>query len=515
MKAKNLFRYLIVSAIAFILLFTLLLSACKIQNKPGASSTAESSQLSETSLAETTGTGYATLTETTLEQINSPENTGNENQADFQKPVSFISKEAGFSMDYPSDIVTFSTNPYVNASGNDILLSVQINKIDELGEQTLGYDKATALKDQGELKNGQFGEDIDFPFEASKKVLKIKDIYAKGFVVFRRLEVCDVVFERKLIFYNNGYQVVITLETGKDKIIQSMPDFFGIDKENCGDLLTWKRQDGKSSQDEFYKALVSKSASGMAQDWYDTFDLIAGTIKINTGELASVSAKIGFSNIRKSETNKKYNYYFLNSYPEFVNISNLPADEISNINSGIIAVTKPIENSFKKDMTTYGIPSATDERNYVNYYQGDYSISIANENIISLVYEVYTYTGGAHGSTTQYTFNFDIDNNKEIKLADLFKPGFDYLKFISDFCLKDLERQMKSMGMTGDDLFKEGASPDAGNFGCFVLTDDSLIIKFGQYQVAAYAAGMFDVKIPYSEFGDNINPESVVIKLVN
>ncbi|MHB8280079.1 MAG: DUF3298 domain-containing protein [Candidatus Humimicrobiaceae bacterium] len=37
-------------------------------------------------------------------------------------------------------------------------------------------------------------------------------------------------------------------------------------------------------------------------------------------------------------------------------------------------------------------------------------------------------------------------------------------------------------------------------------------MKFGQYQVAAYAAGMFDVKIPYSEFGDNINPESPVKK---
>ena len=515
MRLKHFFKSFLLSVIVIILIIILSLSGCKNQSKPSISSLTESLQSGETSAAETTGTGYITSTETTLEQTNSTKNSGNGNQPDFQKPVSFISKEAGFSMDYPSDIVTFSTNSYVNANGNDILLSVQINKIDELGEQTLGYDKATALKDQDELKNGQFGEDIDFPFEVSKKVLKIQDIFAKDFVVFGRLEVCDVVFERKLIFYNNGYQVVITLETGKDKIIQSMPDFFGIDKENCGDSPTWKRQNGKSSQDEFYNALVSGSASKMAQDWYDTFDLITGTIKMDTKNPASGSAKIGFYDIRSSETNEKYNYYFLSVYPEFDSISSLPADKVDNINSGIAAITKSAEDSFKKDMADFGISSATDERNYVNYYQGDYSISLANENLISLIYEVYTYTGGAHGSTIQYAFNFDIDSNKEIKIADLFKPGFDYLKFLSDFCLKDLERQMKLVGMTGDDLFKEGASPDAVNFGCFVLTGDSLIIKFGQYQVAPYAAGMFDVKIPYSEFEDNINPESVISKLIN
>ncbi|MHB8280871.1 MAG: RsiV family protein [Candidatus Humimicrobiaceae bacterium] len=111
----------------------------------------------------------------------------------------------------------------------------------------------------------------------------------------------------------------------------------------------------------------------------------------------------------------------------------------------------------------------------------------------------------------ELSLNYNLANNREIKLPDLFKPGFDYLKFVSDYTINDIKNQILARGGMPDETWiKEGAGPKEINFQTFVLSKDSLIIKLGQYQVAAYAEGLFNVIIPYLGFKDNINPESVI-----
>jgi len=414
----------------------------------------------------------------------------------------FLNKEAGVRINYPADFLTFTTNSFVNANSSDLLLDVKINKIEDLVDQTLGYDKETALKDEKELKEGSFGENIDFPYEASKKVVKIGDINAKDFIVFQRFEVCDVVFERKLIFYNNGYQVIITLSANKDHMIQSMPEFFVKDEQNCGGLV-WIMQDSKSSQDDLFKALQSGQASELAKSWMNSFDLLETRIEINPQDKSGVSDII-FSTIKNHVADAKFNYDILSLYPEFINMSD-------GLNSAITDLAGPAESQFKTEVENMGPRDASDDRVYVNTYQGDYSISFAGDALTSLIYTVYSFTGGAHGSMVELSLNYDLVSGKEIKLADLFKPGFDYLKFISDYTIEDITKQISARGGSPDEAWiKEGAGPKEINFQTFVLTKDSLIIKLGQYQVASYAEGLFSVVIPYSAFKDNINPESVI-----
>jgi len=49
---------------------------------------------------------------------------------------------------------------------------------------------------------------------------------------------------------------------------------------------------------------------------------------------------------------------------------------------------------------------------------------------------------------------------------------------------------------------REGAGPNAGNYRNFYLTDKGLVIYFGQYQVAPYAAGTVEVPIKYEKLSD-------------
>ncbi len=120
-----------------------------------------------------------------------------------------------------------------------------------------------------------------------------------------------------------------------------------------------------------------------------------------------------------------------------------------------------------------------------------------------IIYE-YKFLGGAHGITLFKTFNFDLKNNKIVTLRDifnqeLFKTEYDHLKFISDYCRNDLENQQRK---TGFDPYiswinQETDPLNKDNFSNYLLTNESLIIKFLSYQVAPGAAGDFSVLIPY------------------
>ncbi|MCX6724297.1 MAG: RsiV family protein, partial [Candidatus Staskawiczbacteria bacterium] len=69
----------------------------------------------------------------------------------------------------------------------------------------------------------------------------------------------------------------------------------------------------------------------------------------------------------------------------------------------------------------------------------------------------------------------------------------------SDYCIKDLKNQMTENGaidMSGDEWLKEGAGPKPENFSVFLINKNNITFYFGDYQVAAYAAGDFTVVMP-------------------
>ena len=184
---------------------------------------------------------------------------------------SYFDKDAEFTLDYPSYVV-------LEDGDSNFVLSISTQKLDfPVYNNTMGYDKETAIKDRQALSNGQYGELIDWPLEASKEVVKLRNgKYGKSFMVLSRFEVCDVTFERIFIFYSNDYQVVINLSyTAIDDIRNSMPKYFKIDGRSCGTEMIWKSLEDK---EKFYSSLASNNGSHIAQKWYNTFDDIIESI---------------------------------------------------------------------------------------------------------------------------------------------------------------------------------------------------------------------------------------------
>ena len=180
-------------------------------------------------------------------------------------------KNADFSIKYSGDVL------FGDIKTDELHLTVSSEKVDTL-EGTMGFNKETALKNMESLGKGEYGENVDWPINESKKVRKISDINAQEFMVLSRFEVCSVVFERKLYFFSNNYQVVITLAGPRDEIINNAPEYFTTNKENCGDEKIWNFD----KQGQFFENLEKNAGPEAAQEWFNLFDKIAGTIIINS-----------------------------------------------------------------------------------------------------------------------------------------------------------------------------------------------------------------------------------------
>lgn len=126
----------------------------------------------------------------------------------------------------------------------------------------------------------------------------------------------------------------------------------------------------------------------------------------------------------------------------------------------------------------------------------------------SYLYAIYEDTLGAHPNGYFMTFVFD-QTGTAIQLSDLFKPGADYLTRLSQLATAQVTQQLSDrLGAdAAGDIFSDGLTPTAGNFQNFTVEGNELHIFFPPYQVAAYAAGAFDVAIPLSGLSDILAPD--------
>jgi hypothetical protein len=124
-------------------------------------------------------------------------------------------------------------------------------------------------------------------------------------------------------------------------------------------------------------------------------------------------------------------------------------------------------------------------------------------NIWSLQYNVIGYAdGAAHPYHYTLTFNYDLQNIKQLTLDDIFTPGSNYLQMLSDISKSELTA--RNIGF--DAGFQKGAEPTAQNYRSWNLSNEGfLVITFDEGQVAAYAAGPQVITIPFSSLTEVLN----------
>lgn len=161
-------------------------------------------------------------------------------------------------------------------------------------------------------------------------------------------------------------------------------------------------------------------------------------------------------------------------------------------------------NKFRQEMEVAAKEAKKEEEN-LGISTGKYQAitqgkALYNKNdllAISLTY--YQYTGGAHGMHYQEVFNIDLREGKILTLQNIFKPGTNYKKVI--------DREIKSQINRNSELFfpeGEGGFEGIRDNQSFLIKDDYLVFYFQPYEIACYAAGIPEFRIPFSKLSEMV-----------
>ncbi len=124
------------------------------------------------------------------------------------------------------------------------------------------------------------------------------------------------------------------------------------------------------------------------------------------------------------------------------------------------------------------------------------------KNLLIIEKEGYDYPfGAAHGMPIRKYYYIDITNGSFYEFKDLFLADSEFIKKVNEIVTSEMElRSHDENSMLFFDTF-EGISetPD------FKISADALTIFFTPYEVAAYAAGFPEFKIPFEEIYDYID----------
>ncbi|WP_440480410.1 DUF3298 domain-containing protein [Rossellomorea aquimaris] len=148
------------------------------------------------------------------------------------------------------------------------------------------------------------------------------------------------------------------------------------------------------------------------------------------------------------------------------------------INRTIVAETQKLIHEQVGNM-----PSTVEEM------QGSFEIKNNQREVLSLSLSNYTYHyHAAHGMTFIRSLTFDLEKERICSLKDLFKPGSDYVKRLSDLVAAQInERDIPLLGEF------TGIRPDQD----YYIADKALVIYFQLYEITPYVAGfpMFPVSV--------------------
>lgn len=127
------------------------------------------------------------------------------------------------------------------------------------------------------------------------------------------------------------------------------------------------------------------------------------------------------------------------------------------------------------------------------------------KKLTGVTIELYTFTGGAHGSTLYVPFIAD-EAGIPITLESLFVPGAPYLDRVSEGVKPLLKAQLDEGQMYTEDFFTTGTTASEGNFFIDEIGSEGITFIFQQYQVAPYVAGTPRVTLSLASLADILNP---------
>lgn len=281
-------------------------------------------------------------------------------------------------------------------------------------------------------------------------------------------------------------------------------------------------REGKFTLQEFDEQ--GRQSGVFKGEWKDTGDFSLGILlegewskPDGTGTLGFVFEEFpveltngaSFGNETIKEDNKKQKYAIDVEYPQ---LKGAASPALSDFNAQVKRLVTGEVARFRKDVNeSRDFPAPSESGSSLDI---GYTVGLATNDLVSIQLSIGTYfRGAAHPNNESRTLNYDLRGRRLLRLADLFKPASRYLQAISEYCLRDLQKQNKERGDDGlsdTEWMKKGTAPKLENYESWLITRKGLAVTFDAYQVAPYAAGPQFVTIPYAALREIIGEDSIL-----
>lgn len=156
---------------------------------------------------------------------------------------------------------------------------------------------------------------------------------------------------------------------------------------------------------------------------------------------------------------------------------------------------------FSKDIEESLTPGEDKPATYDQWeLTGTYSLSRPTQDIVSVTFNIYSYSGGAHGNLFIRCLNYDLRDGKALELADIFGDAQKALEILSSFCEKKLREELGQD--LDEDMLRSGTTPEEINFSNLSLRKDSVVVEFQPYQVGPWSIGPQSVTVPLADLAE-------------
>ena len=198
----------------------------------------------------------------------------------------------------------------------------------------------------------------------------------------------------------------------------------------------------------------------------------------------------------------KYFYYDL-KYPVIHNVKNgyfqVNKDILKNLNNTINSSVYTFKEGILEEEQQINASNLDNSKNKVNYrVYSDYDVTFNKNQVLSLILQLSAMDNNNPQYNDLYSYNIDLLTGNQILIKDIFRPGMDYLKIVSDFINFKISKN--------PEYYYNNTIVNIPEDQSFYLTDQGIVVYFALDEISPANTGIPKFLMEFSNFESYINP---------
>lgn len=126
-----------------------------------------------------------------------------------------------------------------------------------------------------------------------------------------------------------------------------------------------------------------------------------------------------------------------------------------------------------------------------------FSVTYNDDCVLSLYFDRYEFTGGAHGNTVRFSDTWGLQGGRRLPVSAFIARPVYFKTYLIDKVIEQMQQNIESGQATYFEPHESNAI-ETFHAGNYYLTPKGLVVYYQQYDIAPYSSGIQTFLIPYS-----------------